>query len=832
MVPIIPAIPRSLEKRKFKEDVKNSEDGGASSSPIRPISLKGSEEAQADSAIAQTQAVPIGNLDAFDTNANLQENGTQETVIEPPEDAGEEAASAEGKSTFQGPFVRANERKLTTTTEGADLLPVHAQDFGIEQNGFRLPPPFYPKRSPPPAISTDFSPADERAIASEETSQTVEEEDGSNMSQQSSARNPVALNAAAPIFHAHPTPPTDVTTSPAQSSNKGYDTTQTAHFEQTPTDIISPIQLPYQGYESSQKISFYAPTQSSDDQSSPNHSVYQGYAYVPTSHRYSPQNHTSQQPIDSRDRTEISAPYEQYYEPQVPYNTDQSPLTLLGSQPPLTPSRTPLDTSAQPWTYPNGPPPNMPLTYDGYVSTYSPSMNGSFVRSASPGLTKLNKSAEKTDLVNGRSTPVNLTGPKQESVTQLLMGAWRRLSDITSTHVPLVEYLLQQFNVEEFADCEFTLVHENRRFEKTTWSLNSLLLAQSQKLRDLLKSAGLSKEGKMSLEIRLTDRFVTPWAMNSALRVLYGERPGTFELSMIHNLFGPDSDAWVFSMDACLAFAAAGHVLGLEIVVLKGLEVAASILDWENLERALSFGLESGPNRGTSASVNVIPVSAYSPMGSHESDHPSSINLTPPSSSTESRPDPSRAEGISSVSSHLSVVRSAQDFQTCCLQWMASNLDGSWELDPSARPLAEVDRLPATAESRSPLSKSRLSRIQFGDHPSEMHAKASDRNVLVSSIVLSLPFMALKYTLSLRSQPLSRQLHAIVKERERRRQIVLQSKSVPWSQRLAAREHEWAEVGYTEWVETTGDGQVALARTFTGIDRQVSEPSTPSRQKK
>lgn len=474
----------------------------------------------------------------------------------------------------------------------------------------------------------------------------------------------------------------------------------------------------------------------------------------------------------------------------------------------------------------------MPITY-GHISSYDPpSTIEARVRSTSKGTLKSDESAQKADCVDDKSQPVQFNASETKA-SQLIRNAWRNLYVIVSSHVPLVEYLLQQFNVEEYADCYLTLVHENLRFGKTTWSLSSLLLGQSHKLRDLLKSASMTEDGrKMCLEIRLTDRFVTPWAMDSALRVLYGERPEMFTLAMICSTTN-DAKAWLLQMDACLAFAAAGHVLGLESVVLHALQLASSILDWDNLEHALSFGLEGGPNRGTNASVDVIPLSTFSPVWSRKSG-PSAHNLTPPSSSTESGSgrfgEPgSRYEGISSVSSDTE-VRSAVDLQMRCLQWMASNIDNSWHFDPSVRPLAEVDRLPTTAENQSPLFKSRLSRIQFGDHPSEMHAKASDCNFLVSSIVLSLPFMALKYMLEIGIQPISRQLHAIVKERERRRQIVLQSKSVPWSQRLAAREHEWAEVGYTEWVETTGDGEVALARKFTGIDRQVSEPGTPDHQ--
>ena len=796
MLPIVPAIPRSLEKRKTKDDLKSSKDGREAGGPIRPTSPEGRAELQV------------------------------------------ETAAAESKSAFQSTFIRTNEQKPTTSSaDSCKVSSVHAQDFGIEKHGFRLPPAFYPKRSPPPAISTGFSSADENAIASEETSQTLEEDDGGNMSQQSPPENRVTLNAAAPTFHSHPTPPTDITTSPTESSYQGYDLAQSAHNQQEPTpptdDALSPIPQSYQTYEGSQNISFYAPPQSSDDTSSPNHSFYQGYAYAAASYGYSPQSLASlasQHPVNSPHCTEAHTSYEQRYESQASCYGNQSPYPVLGSQPPLTPSRTPLDPSVQPWSYSNGPPLTMPISY-GSMHSYDPqSAIEARVRSTSQGTLQSEKSAQKNDFIDDRSQPV-LINASENKTAQLIRNAWRTLNDCMSSHVPLVEHLLHQFNVEEYADCQLTLVHENLRFKKTTWSLSSLLLAQSHKLRDLLKSAGLSEDGKTCLEIRLTDRFVTPWAMNSALRILYGERLEMFTLAIIHSAFDHDAEAWVFHMDACLALAAAGHVLGLDNVVSYALQTASSILEWDNLEHALSFGLESRPNRGTSASVDVIPLSSYSPVWSRKSDPSSTLNLTPPSSSSESRPERSgqsgsRYEGVSSVGSDME-VRSAFDLQMRCLQWMASNLDDSWHFDPSARPLAEVDRLPTTAESRSPLFKSRLSRIQFGDHPSEMHAKASDRNFLVSSIVLSLPFVALKYMLDAGTQPISRQIHAIVQERERRRQIVLQSKSVPWSQRLAARELEWAEVGYTERVETTGGGQVTLARKFTGIDRQVSEPGTP-----
>lgn len=105
MVPIIPAIPRSFEKKKFKEDVKSSKDEGGSGSPIRPISPQRKAESQEEVAVAQTQAAQSGalnGLDESDSKDDVQGNGVQEAVIEALDNAGseKEVTTAESKSTF------------------------------------------------------------------------------------------------------------------------------------------------------------------------------------------------------------------------------------------------------------------------------------------------------------------------------------------------------------------------------------------------------------------------------------------------------------------------------------------------------------------------------------------------------------------------------------------------------------------------------------------------------------------------------------------------------------------------------------------------------------
>lgn len=116
MVPIIPAIPRSLEKKRFKEDVKSSKEERETGSPIRPISSEAKEESQAETAKVPAQAEPNGALNGLDAKDEVQEIGVQEAVVEATEDTDtgldKAVATAEGKSTFQSSLQANKSRKF------------------------------------------------------------------------------------------------------------------------------------------------------------------------------------------------------------------------------------------------------------------------------------------------------------------------------------------------------------------------------------------------------------------------------------------------------------------------------------------------------------------------------------------------------------------------------------------------------------------------------------------------------------------------------------------------------------------------------------------------
>ena len=722
--------------------------------------------------------------------------------------------------------------RLTLGTDGCNDSPKTAQDFGIEKHGFKLPPPFYPRKSPPAAISTDFSSTNGQALVQEHEYTAGAHIRG--ITQQSPNKNPIPLRPIAPSFHAHPTPPSDHTGSLTASPSKNHGLAHPISFQPTPPldTTPSPASPKHHDYNSSQNISFYPQPSSSTDKSPQMQVAYQGYAFGPPQLEYSPHNYEFQASESSPIPCNVYVSPGQHYDPQSPYYGQPPRFPVHGPHPTLTPSATPFEVIPQQWgLFPGHP---APSTANGFIPTVSmPSDTRSHHRSVSQSLLKSDTSAHhdvENDARVASSDDVFEMDLWRAARIDNLHRATQSRSSNSSIHNPLAEHILLNFNNEDYADCKVLLSHEDHRFPQTEWSLSTLILAQSPKLRDMLMTTESYTDGKQLLHLRLTDRFVTPQAMDSALRVFYGESPQNF--NGLHGsaqlaITKPEvSASW---MANTLAYTAAGCLLRSEIIVLRGLQVASKILDWSNLEVALSFGLESGLGRERNSSAGVVP--AYSPHLPRDADiSPSSRTLFTPSSGSYSigRSSSHHSSGPESPPENARPTdpRSAFDLLLHSLGFIKDNMPATWEFDASARPLADVDRLPVTAESRSPLSKSRLSQIQFGDHPSEAIAKSSDLNVLMSSIVLSLPFIWLDMLLKSVRGPITQHIGAIIKERERRRHIVLQSQSVSDTQRFAAKDYEWVEVGHEESVEINDVGEVCLARTYTGISR---DPPTPSK---
>ena len=684
-----------------------------------------------------------------------------------------------------------------------------------------------PDYSPPAAVLVDDAVSAQSDVVQVPLEESLEVITNPSSQKESNIHYHHPLRATALSFHAYSNHVDDVETSPIPTPQAEILFAQSASSTSQPIvpvdDKETSINGLYDGRGYASNLSSYPPPLplSPGNQSSPTRSIYQGYAYDPGPAGYSPHIRSSpqySQSFQSQFETFVS-PGHQYVQ-HSPYHGHMPSFSALENQAPLTPSATPLDAMPEPWKMPNR---SSNLSSDcnasiafqpRYRSDSRSTLRSDNFPSGGTGGISGNSRASQNGIYNSHAAEENIM--------------YDRFTNYQSDGASLVGHLLRHFNDASCADCEIVLTHDTRRFRKTQWSLNSILIIQSRTLQELLKISKPIEDGKRLMELRVRDRFVTPASMDYALRVLYGMPPNTLlRASLDEDSPQTESSLSMSSMKESLAYVATGCLLDLRGVVLRGLRLACDILTWDNLEMALSFALQSSLGRDELVPSSMVPT--YSPSLARGS-NPSSSSRVVFTPSSGSNPIPQQSHNPSSISLPGNFPRPLPQFPNDllphCLDFMIYNFPTSFELDLTARPLANLNRLPVTAESRSPLARSRLSRIQFGDHPSEAATKSNDSNVLLSSILLSVPFVQLNVLLRSVGKPLDCSIGPIIKERENRRQIVLQSTSVSWSERIAASTHEWAEAGYEESMEMSDDGTMKISRRFTGIAGSSADGDT------
>ncbi|KAL8978210.1 MAG: hypothetical protein Q9205_006155, partial [Flavoplaca limonia] len=208
-----------------------------------------------------------------------------------------------------------------------------------------------------------------------------------------------------------------------------------------------------------------------------------------------------------------------------------------------------------------------------------------------------------------------------------------------------------------------------------------------------------------------------------AVKVCYGERPSLYT-GYIDELSSEEavSEIW---MNNAFAFAAAGHLLEMTGVAHRGEQIASMVLDWNNLEHALSFAMDTTIQRvwGSTTSFSSFPCNA-------------------------------------------------SELLLSCLYFVIGNISGTIRLDLSAKSLSSINRLPTASEA--PSSRSRLSRIQFGELPVEDGEPISKQDSLTSAILFSLPFDHVKFILDRVPTNINKEIvKPVVQERERRRLRIL-----------------------------------------------------------
>jgi hypothetical protein len=316
----------------------------------------------------------------------------------------------------------------------------------------------------------------------------------------------------------------------------------------------------------------------------------------------------------------------------------------------------------------------------------------------------------------------------------------------------LIYYLLGALNDGQLADYVLELRYPDDTRPPQIINGHSLMLARSPKLKSLIEDEARARNGLDESNNSITrlgqnngltekrlllvsdDRYLRPDGFSMAIRRLYGGH-------LLDASTGPAN--YEDRFDFALGYAAAGHLLKLDPVFGRGVEVASSLLNWGNIEKALDFALDGG-----------LDAQWYTaPMELDETGRSSTYGPVV----------------------NMLIYR--------VMEFIIINFPPNFVLDTFAGEPTYNGRLPAVTEDRRPTQNPRLSHIKFGDHSITSPLLAN-----FSRVLLNLPYHLLKYVLESPNLPGARHadhagrllklMNSVVGERERRRHKVISSQDI------------------------------------------------------
>lgn len=162
----------------------------------------------------------------------------------------------------------------------------------------------------------------------------------------------------------------------------------------------------------------------------------------------------------------------------------------------------------------------------------------------------------------------------------------------------LVDYLRQQFGNPELGDSVVELRYSDNRAAPVRVPGHRLIFARSP----VLGAIGRRQSPEQHvLAVETNNKWVRSDAFYMSLQRLYG-LPLLPVPPPVNNMnSGEFSEAGSTEerFDFALAYAASGKLLEWEPVLHRGCEIAAHLLDWQTIEKALEFALEGFVDNGT-----------------------------------------------------------------------------------------------------------------------------------------------------------------------------------------------------------------------------------------
>lgn len=368
----------------------------------------------------------------------------------------------------------------------------------------------------------------------------------------------------------------------------------------------------------------------------------------------------------------------------------------------------------------------------------------------------------------------------------------RRPPSLDGEIMDSISYFRNQFDNRELADCVLELVYTNGRHHPVKITGHKLILAQSPVLKRYIVSARRTdSSGTHTITVESSDAYLRSDAWWMAIQRLYMHPLLNFPPMIGNGTNGMDfAGDNIDRFEFCLGYVAAGHLLDMQDVLIRGLQIAADLLNWVTVEVALGFVLEGAIQRHSDFNVD------------HDGTSMSFVEL------------------------EYNYGRETKILMDAIMNFLVNAFPANFEFDSTAADppkYARIPAIPSPSAVTSPRSSTapaiargsnsrkgskpvvRLSSIKFGDLPPTFpeDGPASQResakcSPILSRILLNLPFDELRAVLTSESNGVSGwnardQYHAIAsvvaaREAKRLRAVdAVRDGTVPHSQHIQKR---------------------------------------------
>ncbi|KAI0014828.1 hypothetical protein F4780DRAFT_778284 [Xylariomycetidae sp. FL0641] len=295
-----------------------------------------------------------------------------------------------------------------------------------------------------------------------------------------------------------------------------------------------------------------------------------------------------------------------------------------------------------------------------------------------------------------------------------------------------IAYFRSQFDNGELSDCVLELVYASDRQPPVKISGHKLILARSPALKQHIMDARTTDLRSQMITIVSEDTYLRSDAWWQAVQRLYMHPlldvpPLANAIPSYVDFAGTEIDRFEF----CLGYAAAGHLLEMQDILIRGLEVSARLLNWKTVETAMGFVFENTSQR-------------HFGYGAEQD-----------------------GTDMSPITLEFGYGPETKILLLAIINFLVNEFPSNFELDTSVKDNLKFSRIPATASSanerpmpvkaapaiargttpRHAGKQNRLSSIKFGDLPAAYpednaapHKVPAKCSSVLSRVLLNLPF--------------------------------------------------------------------------------------------